>query len=316
MIEHSPSPSSPAPETPARSSAMAGVKRALIALGVLVIIWFVFGLVAPQFLFPEQTAPSPVAAPAQLDSQQESLAAFEARITRLEAKLTALEEAVTALPSVATPAPVAENGVPVSAPVDDERLTRLEEKLAELEAQATASKTKVEQTISAVTAFHQLKEAVFGGKAFAHEHTALATRIGEYKDAQPLLAQLAPYAEIGIPTLTKLTSQFESLAPKAIAQGARGGVIGQVQSLITVRKVGEPEGADDASILARAEAKLARSDVAGASAELSSLSPPARSVMSPWLEAEKSYQQAGSLLSALEKALVQNDSAEPAAPAQ
>src|SRR5262249_18563119 len=79
-----------------------------------------------------------------------------------------------------------------------------------------------------------------------------------------------------------LAREFSELAPSLEPPGAppREGVLARLQmnaeKLIRVRRVDEPAGTDPGAIVARAEAKAWRGDIAGAASELDSLPPDVR----------------------------------------
>src|SRR5215470_1934802 len=147
------------------------------------------------------------------------------------------------------------------------------EKAAE---KAAASADRAVRLALAATA---LNAAVERGDAFAAELAAVKALGADPK----LVAALEPFARAGVPTSAALARQFSGLAPslrQAAEPTPREGVLGRLQmnaeKLVRIRRVDEAAGTDAAAILARSEAKAARGDVAGATAELGELSPNAR----------------------------------------
>jgi hypothetical protein len=129
-----------------------------------------------------------------------------------------------------------------------------------------------------------LNNAVERGDAFAAE-LAAAKALGA--DAK-LVAALEPFARNGVPSAAALARQFSELAPSLQASGTREGVLARLQlnaeKLIRIRRVDEPAGSDAGAIVARAEAKVSRGDIAGAVSELAQLPPDARAPAEAWIK--------------------------------
>ena len=130
-----------------------------------------------------------------------------------------------------------------------------------------------------------LNNAVERGDAFAAE---LATAKALGADAN-LVAALEPFARSGVPSAAALARQFSELAPSLQqASPSREGVLARLQvnaeKLIRIRRVDEPAGSDAGAIVARAEAKVSRSDIAGAVSELAQLPPEARAPAEAWIK--------------------------------
>jgi hypothetical protein len=121
------------------------------------------------------------------------------------------------------------------------------------------------------------------GNAFAAE---LATAKALGADAK-LVAALEPFAQSGIPSAAALARQLSELAPSLQPSPPREGVLARLQEnaekLVRIRRVDEPAGSDAAAIVARAEAKASRSDIAGAVSELTQLPPAARAPAEAWI---------------------------------
>jgi hypothetical protein len=131
-----------------------------------------------------------------------------------------------------------------------------------------------------------LNNVVERGDAFAAE---LATAKALGADAK-LIAALEPFARSGVPSAATLARQFAELAPSLQASGGapREGVLARLQlnaeKLVRIRRVDEPAGSDAGAIVARAEAKVSRGDVAGAVSELAQLPPDARAPAEAWMK--------------------------------
>jgi len=113
----------------------------------------------------------------------------------------------------------------------------------------------------------QLRDAALAGRPFAAE-LALARELGGAAPADTALAQAAPS---GVETRASLQRRFPPLANAMVAAARSGDLQGRwaelaerLQGLLSVRRVGEVAGDDAGARVARAEARLALDDLAGA----------------------------------------------------
>jgi len=305
--------------TERKSTIMDALRRPIYALGVLMIVWFLFGQVVPRILFSDSYNPIDPAPTAPANTEQKAeIAALNERVSQLEARLKTYEEVITALPKDA-PAPVdnsewqAEMEAKIEAlakhneaVVDSERLAALEARINNQQSAFATIQMQADEKVALITAFSQMKDAVLRGDRFSSQYNAFGALVHERPDIKDLLSQLAPYSVKGIVTLNEAQKQFETLAPKALAPKNNNSFLGNMGSLITIRKVGEPKGNDDEAVIARSEAKLSRGDTDGALKELSQLSPPAASVFADWVNAVQAGARAREILDALQLALVQD----------
>ncbi len=209
----------------------------------------------------EEAGGSPTVAP-------EELAAVTAQNEELAARLAAAETRVAAL---------------------DETAQGLS---AELAAQAEAGRAGLSAATadSALTlAVGQLREALRLSGPFAAELAVVTELVAEDAELSGLLAPLAAHAEAGVPTLEALRGEFPAAARHAAAaargdeaEGLLSGVMRRVSQVVTVRPVGQVDGAGAGAVLARAESKLAGDDLAGAVAEIDALQGDAASAMADW----------------------------------
>jgi hypothetical protein len=110
-----------------------------------------------------------------------------------------------------------------------------------------------------------------------------------------VVAQLAPAAASGVPSLAALRQSFETTASRIVHAGPAPGGEGVLERaadslmrLVTVRPVGaDVEGDGAPARVARAEAKLTAGDLAGAVAELEGLEGPEAEAAAPWLAQAK-----------------------------
>ena len=101
---------------------------------------------------------------------------------------------------------------------------------------------------------------------------------------------LAPIAAKGAPTLTTLAQSFPSMAAKALAAESSGKATSwlgrlwaNIGNIIVVRRIGETQGADSESILARAGTRLNNGDLDGAVREMNALKGAARNSAQTWI---------------------------------
>jgi hypothetical protein len=132
-----------------------------------------------------------------------------------------------------------------------------------------------------------LAAAVERGDPFTAELAAVKALA---PDAKPLAA-LEPFAASGVPAAAALARELSALVPAldAAAGGPPrdGGFLGRLQAnaerLVRIRPLDEAPGGDPAAIVARAEVKAGRGDVAGALSELSQLPADLRVAAEPWI---------------------------------
>lgn len=299
------------PEKPVRPNPFDGLRRVVFIAGLFFIAWVLLGQVGMRMLrgphqpmpMREETAVLPSASPEIVKEKDAEIAALRTRLDQMDAKLKILEDVVVASPK---PAGTLQPADMVAA----DRVTHLEEKIKQQEdslsgvrAQLDELEDKATDRLTALAAFTPLKDAITHGEPFKTELTQIAQLTQRDAKTQAIVAQLAPYAESGAITLGVLQSWFDVSLKKALAASQQGPIMRNLQSLVQIRKVGEQAGSDDESILARAEARLARGDVDAAAKELAALSPPAALVFAAWLTNAEIFLQIRGSVDALQLAL-------------
>ncbi|PWR18870.1 uroporphyrinogen-III synthase [Zavarzinia compransoris] len=219
-------------------------------------------------------APAPAPAPGLMAD-----AALSARLAAIEAKLAA---------------PAADAG----------QIAALEREIAALKAAAGANDARIAAETEKLRAVGRGVALVYGiGRlrgalaAEAPYAAALAT-VHSHFEALKLLAEpaigkaletLAARADKGLPTRAALATAFSPLA-RAAVQAANipadadvvDRLLAEAGNLVTIRPVGEVAGEDAAAVIARAEVRLARNDLAGAVAEIARLQGGAAAALAPW----------------------------------
>ncbi len=221
-------------------------------------------------------------------------------LTPLRSEIDSLKAEIARLSARTADAPAA----PAISPADiDQRIASAvtaardaaERRIVELDAQVRAARTALTELAPKVSSLETsrgqagdsgrraalvvslgaLRAAVERGQSYAAELRAAAA-LGLPAEA---VAALEPQAERGLPTIAALTQRFTALAPEllkaATPPSSDGSLLDRLtasaQSLVRVRPVGEAAGDDVPTVIARIEAKLRRSDLAGALADLDKL---------------------------------------------
>jgi hypothetical protein len=219
---------------------------------------------------------------------EEVFAAARETRARAEANAAALADLAQKLPAAAA----AERDALQALANRVGALEALGNRVSALERSEQAAK-RDERAVRLTLAATALNTAVERGDAFTAELAAVKALGGDPK----LIAGLEPFAGSGVPPAAVLAREFAELAPSLQASPApREGVLGRLQTnaekLIQVRRVDEPAGSDAGAIVARAEAKASRGDIAGAASELGQLPPDARARAQAWITRAQARQAA------------------------
>lgn len=204
-----------------------------------------------------------------------------------------------------------DNGPAVS--VLGTRLDELEKQISALAArpvssgQASRGADMGSEGAALALAFESLRRATESGDAYSSQLDALAKLAPEGLD----LTELTKHAGTGTETERSLLQSLpEKLreARVAVAKPAEDifldRVMSKAQSVVRVRRIGPVEGDSTEAILARIEARMKTSDLAGVLSEAKSLKGPALEPLSPWLEAARARLAIRSGLDELEKRLL------------
>ena len=139
-------------------------------------------------------------------------------------------------------------------------------------------------------AIGQLRGALAGGRPFKAELDAVSRIAGEHGFVAEAMTPIAPLAARGIETRTQLAARF----PDLVARAAQAAVapeegdwidrtIARFAQVVTIRRVGaDVTGETAMAVLARAEAKLASGDLAGAEAALAPLGGKPAEMLAEW----------------------------------
>jgi hypothetical protein len=177
-------------------------------------------------------------------------------------------------------------------------LDALAARLAALEQAEKAIDRRVEQAATGASADRAVRLAVVAAalRSAVERSMPFTAELAAAKALAPdaaALAPLEPFATSGVPSPQTLARDLHQLAP-ALASAAGtpahdGGMLDRLQAnaerLVRVRPVGETPGDDASSVVARAEAKADRGDIAGAFADLDRLPPAAKTIAAGWIKA-------------------------------
>lgn len=163
------------------------------------------------------------------------------------------------------------------------RIATLDERMASLVAAGkAATSSEIAKQIFAVNA---LSAKLNSGKPFAQELATARTVLGPKATGVEGLDQSAAK---GIPTVSALADQFNALIPKLLYQpkadaGFLSRLLFNATHLVQIRKIGEPQGDDVESVIARIETLLARGELTPVLWETVKLPDYARSEAAGWI---------------------------------
>src|SRR6185503_11517413 len=147
------------------------------------------------------------------------------------------------------------------------------------------------ETGTLIVALGQLRRAVQDGAPYRPAFDAAKALVKDRREFEPALAMLAARADQGVPTAAQLRQRFDRLSVAALRAAAAptadadfwDRLWSRLSTLVTVRRVGEVPGESASAYLSRAEAALARGDLAEAAKQVAALSGPARAAAEGWL---------------------------------
>ncbi len=185
----------------------------------------------------------------------------------------------------------------------------LQQRIDALESAAKVTQDKVAQNAGAdsvaraALAAVALRDAVGRGEPYAAQLGAVRALNPDGK-----LTPLETFAATGLPNDAALSRELAALLPSMLdASGAsaeaQGNFIERLQGnagkLVRIRPANEPAGDDASAIMARLELKAARSDVAGAQADIAKLGEKPRAIADAWLKKVESRNAARAAADAL-----------------
>ena len=294
-------------EAPRSSSFFHSISRNFsYVVGLFFLIWLVLAKNIPSLLAPHNPAVVHKAEQPQLPQAEEEPQAAPAAPVVIEREtvpdadtkhIANLEEQVATLKSEVADLK-SQLGNYSNAAEMDEKFAKLKARIDELQGGSA-------HQLTVITAFSIMKEAAVHGESFANEYKQLAGLITD-AEQKKLMAALEPYSASGIITNEDLKNQFNKTLTEALSGHSR------FDTLIRIRKEGEQQkGSDDEAVLARAEAKISRGEIAATLAEIQTLSPTATETFAQWGKNAKAMLDARDALNALQIALLPPITPEP-----
>lgn len=175
----------------------------------------------------------------------------------------------------------------------DKRAGDLGHRVAALESRMAARKRSADREAGLLTAVLQMRERLDAGRPFAAQYAAFAALA---RDRPKLLAAAGPLASLangGVASraalardLSRLAGAIATARAPAAANDWGGRVLDQLHRLVTIRRIDGRQGGPQAAV-ERAEADLARGDLAAAAAAIGSLTGAPAAAAQPWLAAAR-----------------------------
>jgi hypothetical protein len=200
------------------------------------------------------------------------------------ARLSALEQRLNEAPRAAPANP--DNAL---AATDHRDIEALSARLAALEQRfSDARQTPVsDRAVRLGLAAMELRMAVERGSPFSAELEAVSRLVDDPAD----LAALKAMADSGLPAPAALAQTLSKLTPAmleaAVPTGHEGSVLDRLEAgaarLVRIRRIDDSPDDDPAAMIARADAKATRGDIAGSLAEIDKLPDKARAPASGWI---------------------------------
>lgn len=273
---------------------------------------------------PEITAP---VEPVITETVANALAQTTTRLADLETELGRLEEAVAAPSNAADASAVTQlddavRAISNSLDTISAAMTAMNLRLSTLEAVQAAQPLGGEaKRISYALGLREMERALGGSGPYAVELDTLS-KLLDASEADPAIAQLRTYADTGVQTRAALEARFDPTAAaivradaaSGVAPGWAGRTYAFVTSLVMIRPLGERDGADAPSRVARAQLRLEEGDLDAAVRELDALDGPAAEAAAAWLNDARARLAAEQALAQLTATLTQklNEAAGPA----
>ncbi|MDR3518902.1 MAG: mitofilin family membrane protein [Azospirillaceae bacterium] len=230
-----------------------------------------------------------------LEQKTNLLSQLPARVDGLEGRLQSVDQRLAAIDQAF------EGLKPVTAKVGqiDGDMVHVErdvaassQRIADLTRAVNQQTTADNRTRALVLAAGQLGHALEGSAPFRNELSTVQAIAGGDPRIGPMLDQVAPYADQGIPTLPLLADAFEALAPEIIQAKAAtfeknwlDQARARLDSLVSIRRQGatlQPDSVEAA--ISQAEAHLKQGDLDHTVQDLAVLTGGPADRVTPWLK--------------------------------
>lgn len=307
------------PAAPARSSGGAALPIAIVALIVAVAVaaggWLVWTqqqsgtgtedlrdqVSALESKVAKLAAAGPAATPQEIDAlsgrldelarKLDSVAANSADESRIAALSTGVADVRTtvgdlqkSLSSNAAEMSSLRTGV-------DNTMTDLSARLVALENRDSSAAAREARAVGLAIAANEIRRTLRSGAPFANELATVRQLAGSDADLTQAVDTLAASAADGLPSTATLSRRFDArigaiLSASRIDEGAPWyrQALNRVADVVSIRRIGAESSGDSVdAVVARAEAKLADGDLAGAVAEVEALQGAPAEAVSAWL---------------------------------
>ncbi|MEZ5692158.1 MAG: hypothetical protein R3D71_10925 [Rickettsiales bacterium] len=202
--------------------------------------------------------------------------------------------------------------------VESERIKLLEEKITILEENQekmlTSIKSSIEKgnsdslsktnnTISSLIILGHIERAINDGNSYS---TLLEQLRAIHQDNPDFLAQLSEITtdeKQKIKTKKELYEEFKPLIKQAISNDDDNLAVKTLKNFITIRKIGNQQGDDKQSIIARAELLIKHNELSKATDELEKLPPDTRKIFNTWIKDTEHLEKTRSVLERLRLSL-------------
>jgi len=302
------------PEELSWSQAGAGIAGAAGALLAFLLLWLVGAFSSgrdpsvdlnPRLAAIEKQLRDLAARPMPANVDPKAIEEVAARLARLESaqavprapvtdpvvlgRLGATEQAVKSVADNVAALSRRSEGVDTALRDTNGRLDKISAALTELQTNARAAAAGSDRAVRLAVAAATLRAAVERGDPF----TAELAIVKALTSNASTLAALEPFAASGVPNDAALGRELAAIVQPMLraaggeATSAAGGFLERLQAnaekLVRIRPIDDVRGDDRGAILERIKQRAARSDVAGALAELDKLPPTARGPVQGWI---------------------------------
>ena len=268
-------------ERPKQKRSVVSILRRMMVTGILLaIVWLTMRYAVLPNMFTGEASKPIATTTINTNDLQERVSALETQLAALKEASPTVNTTIDLSPPEARIAALENKPTPEAAPTVITSNVNSEE-LAAIKQEVEALKKTDHAYVRSIILFGQLQQAVRVGKPYHVELQTLQAVRPELKDS---LAALEDSATIGITTLEQLSSQFKAaITPALNPDDTKKSLANNLRSLVKIRKIGEEQqGDDDEAILARAEAKLKKGDIAESIKEVQQLSPKALAAFDAW----------------------------------
>ncbi len=266
----------------------------------------------------ETAPPSGVTAGVDLQPLQDQQRQIAQQLNTTAQQVAQLSSRVTAAENKPTPVPNDASEAEVQA-LTDQLSSLFDQQIAQqqrITALERAGTQDIFQPVS-ILALSRLRQAVEASVPYEAALTGVKrlfeARGSITRSGQQAVDQLGASSATGIPSMTSVKTEFETLVPEIMAARTLpeeadwlDRTWASVQNAVTVRQTGEIEGDSVDAIVARAEQDMERNDLAAAADELSKLTGRPANVAAPWLDTARIRLASLKALDTLEAALAED----------